>query len=434
MYSCKAESGTRLRPRFLKTAEGVKHFVNFWDTKRNETCSFMEASDGKLRCLPSAVSAAQFSDASCAQPGLVGAGLCGESRYITTSIYPFWCRPFPFYRLGASKPPASPIVYETYDGVCVARDNRGSITMMAEEVVPVEEFVAASLSLGEGHISVPTLLGADGSRVPGCSAELMWDRTLETWCEPQSIDRGRWRCLPEGLSVWRDFVDEACTRPAALVPTGAVCGRKYVAQYPDKVWLRGAPVARHYRVEGGKCVLVRQSQLQMAYEVGAAVELQDVALSAAPGPGNRLTQRRTVAPDGSWIRTWRTSGITFDDREVGLPCRFRRTGDGRLRCVPSYSSEVLTGFADPTCMMPIRVVAVNDSSIPDPTLAVEEPRDMGCEPKPGLYKVGAKTTRRQVFVGNPSACRSRPFSAVTAFILGEEVSPSVLVEGEYVTE
>lgn len=45
-------SGTRLKARYASTADGAKVFVTWFDEKLNIQCDFIEAEDGKTRCLP----------------------------------------------------------------------------------------------------------------------------------------------------------------------------------------------------------------------------------------------------------------------------------------------------------------------------------------------------------------------------------------------
>lgn len=64
-----AESGTRLKARWYVAEDGTRHWAfNWFDSERNEDCSFQPAADGVLRCLPTYPSVgALYSDPACTQ-------------------------------------------------------------------------------------------------------------------------------------------------------------------------------------------------------------------------------------------------------------------------------------------------------------------------------------------------------------------------------
>src|SRR5438105_4184598 len=47
-----ALSGTRLKTQYIQGDDGSRSFLGFFDTQRNEACTFGRAEDGKIRCLP----------------------------------------------------------------------------------------------------------------------------------------------------------------------------------------------------------------------------------------------------------------------------------------------------------------------------------------------------------------------------------------------
>lgn len=62
-------SGTRLKRRVLKGADGSQQFLGWFDTQRNEACNFQDAADGKQRCLPlSTFTGGYYSDPACTNP------------------------------------------------------------------------------------------------------------------------------------------------------------------------------------------------------------------------------------------------------------------------------------------------------------------------------------------------------------------------------
>src|SRR5262249_36764419 len=45
-----AVSGSRLRAKYLTTADGARQFVGWYDSQRKEDCSFDVAEDGQMHC------------------------------------------------------------------------------------------------------------------------------------------------------------------------------------------------------------------------------------------------------------------------------------------------------------------------------------------------------------------------------------------------
>lgn len=65
-----AEDGERIVNRFRVTADGLKRSEGYYDTVRDENCSFLLTEDGAERCLPTAsyLFVGYFSDAACTVP------------------------------------------------------------------------------------------------------------------------------------------------------------------------------------------------------------------------------------------------------------------------------------------------------------------------------------------------------------------------------
>lgn len=63
-------SGTRIKAKWLVTADGARQPNGWYDSMRKEDCGFSPASDGKTRCLPvsSPYHTVVFSDGACTQP------------------------------------------------------------------------------------------------------------------------------------------------------------------------------------------------------------------------------------------------------------------------------------------------------------------------------------------------------------------------------
>lgn len=79
-------SGTRIKMQVLTTPDGAKQFQGWFDTQRNEPCSFAQSADGVTRCIPAVAASTLFADANCSTPAaLLLAPSTGCTSYITTS-------------------------------------------------------------------------------------------------------------------------------------------------------------------------------------------------------------------------------------------------------------------------------------------------------------------------------------------------------------
>lgn len=86
-------SGSRLKVRFLTSADGARQPVGWYDAQLGEPCTPVKASDGKTRCLPLNGSAVYggvyYADADCREPVFFQstAGACDASYgYTTTQV------------------------------------------------------------------------------------------------------------------------------------------------------------------------------------------------------------------------------------------------------------------------------------------------------------------------------------------------------------
>jgi len=79
------QSGTRLRAR-VRSGEGARIFVGWFDTKLNEACAFLPAEDGRIRCLPDNHAFVTYADSACTQPlDVSGLAMAPAPLYGTSS-------------------------------------------------------------------------------------------------------------------------------------------------------------------------------------------------------------------------------------------------------------------------------------------------------------------------------------------------------------
>ena len=78
-------SGSRLKAKFMKAADGARAPIpNIWfDSQRNEDCSFRQAADGTQRCMPNSYAfLLYYSDAACTAPIVYTSAGCTPPPYL----------------------------------------------------------------------------------------------------------------------------------------------------------------------------------------------------------------------------------------------------------------------------------------------------------------------------------------------------------------
>jgi hypothetical protein len=118
-------SGSRIKARVIVSNDGAKSFLGWFDTQRNEACSFMQAGDGKLRCQPYTIMSFQgYLDSNCttkiATPGLSTACMSGSGTYYVALSDSVSCSDIHthIYPVGAKIDPVHYTYYELSDGKC----------------------------------------------------------------------------------------------------------------------------------------------------------------------------------------------------------------------------------------------------------------------------------------------------------------------------
>jgi len=101
-------NGTRLKAKYREGADGSKEFLTYqwWDSGRNEDCTFTATADGSTRCLPQAAGSASayYADSTCSgELALVTLATCSTltSRYVTKFDSTSGCSLARIFGLGA---------------------------------------------------------------------------------------------------------------------------------------------------------------------------------------------------------------------------------------------------------------------------------------------------------------------------------------------
>ncbi|MFN0250031.1 MAG: hypothetical protein ACKV2T_24320 [Kofleriaceae bacterium] len=143
-----AKSGSRIKKKVLSSSDGAKSLHGWFDSQRDEDCTWQVASDGMTRCTPTAVAwGGYFADASCTTPAGYYWANCTPPAYISvtnTTACPANTTTGPtLYMRGA---PIS-TVYSKSGTSCVALTAFGYPAWAAGAVVPATTFQAATIAV-----------------------------------------------------------------------------------------------------------------------------------------------------------------------------------------------------------------------------------------------------------------------------------------------
>lgn len=120
--SAKADptSGSRLKAKYRTADDGSKEYLSslWYDSERQEDCTFATAADGKERCMPSSQATITFfADEACKQPLAVGSASCAPKYALT--FEPSTCSSpvVHVYSIGATTSPSK--LYVSANGTCI---------------------------------------------------------------------------------------------------------------------------------------------------------------------------------------------------------------------------------------------------------------------------------------------------------------------------
>jgi hypothetical protein len=141
-------NGQRLKATYRQGEDGSKEFVAgvWFDSGRNENCSFALASDGKLRCLPNGQATSVYADSQCTTAIVMGpAGCTAPSYAIGMDNTTCGTGGAHVYKIGAAAAPTT--VYASAQGQCFsagpAATGYSYYSVGAE--IPASSFVSANV-------------------------------------------------------------------------------------------------------------------------------------------------------------------------------------------------------------------------------------------------------------------------------------------------
>ena len=142
--------GSRLKPKFRLGEDGAKEYLQglWFDTQRNEDCTFQLASDGQTRCLPKGNTFQYYSDAQCTQAMVLMQSACTTPGYgvsNATTACALDTGGTRVFSVGAAANP--PMIYGKAGSSCFAIGPTSSdyTYFMVGAEVPPSTFVAATV-------------------------------------------------------------------------------------------------------------------------------------------------------------------------------------------------------------------------------------------------------------------------------------------------
>ena len=141
-------SGQRLKATYRQGDDGSKEYVNgvWFDTQRNENCSFAQAADGQLRCLPNGQATTLYSDAACQNAIVMAPAGCATPSYaIGTADTTCGTSGAHIYKIGGAATVTT--IYASAQGQCFSGGPAASgfsfFAVGAE--IPASSFVSATV-------------------------------------------------------------------------------------------------------------------------------------------------------------------------------------------------------------------------------------------------------------------------------------------------
>lgn len=362
-------SGGRLRAEVLRAGDAVR-FEQFFDTKRNESCSFWETSPGEYRCLP-LWTVAKYADGTCGTPAVAHLSSCTpDIGYAAVTVAPTGCTAQ--RRVAAIHPIGDVADGATYeklaDGQCtqVISSEEATRRVLGPEV-PLTEFVkATSVPVNvTAELAVERLFGEDGSEL---TRDRIIDRSRDagcgTWvvgapgatsiaCVPNPPfyafeESGPWANASCSALAARTFAPAGCSPGAVVVRQseidGGACGPRRMSTLHE----RGAALTTHY--EGAECSASSQPPDVDFFAVGP-----ELPASMFPAIDETLFGAGRVR-----VMAYAKAGVelgtsSFYDTMTMRPCVPAPFADKKVRCVPHGARHNVfkDRFKDPSCLQRI---------------------------------------------------------------------------------
>ena len=467
-----AASGTRLRARYV-SGGGARELVGFFDTQRNEECTFQRADDGRWRCVPKASSISAttgtFSDAGCTIPvTAVAQGTCSETTQygFESSFGGSSCIQSPA-QVRKLSPASGTARYVGGPGNCNLQGGGFNTTaswVVIGDVVPWTAFVQGveTSTPGDGVTEI-ALVTSDGAR-----QHLRFHiDSLDADCSYQIMADGVTRCVPEiGGSGEVVYTDSECTTPTYVVDYASSnqCGtEKNLWREPENNTACGGVRAVYSLRDGAgsagdggadetseytRRVTSSDSHTPTctstnAYGYSSGRRRIDANITTSlpttdrvrSGSG-RLVPALVAGPVGGALVAGPVGATLvpgWHDNERDTDCSFALASDGKQRCLPA-AAQATVFFTDAACKAPSLVAVLG---VGGPCTGV--PRfgrvaSATCPPTTRVYALGGSPHDLANASSETSPGRCATFARVNNAYDATEVDPSQFVEGAPETE
>jgi hypothetical protein len=354
-----AESGTRLRARWIDGGGNARAFKGFHDEELDLDCVFERAIDGVVRCLPMVRgTSSYFANDDCTERVQVE-DRCGEYGLASTFERldaPEGCSErygFRIHTIELDEPLGlSTVYYPDGLGGCLP------LTIDGPQVFPmvaIDSAIYASATAvvepGDDRLSQGFLESEDGARMATWPIDDTYGTCIwsgygdDARCVPliptshEQVAYSDATCETLDADLYVDLSGGTCEAPALSRYDSATCGIEYFASEPA--------TADYYR-DGDACA---EGEPDGAVGFGAPLALDDFAPIDALGVGTGRLQVYTFAQAGqAFAQTYLEH---FWDTELEASCEPLEYG-GDLRCVPvDRGAPVGNAYADAACTEPL---------------------------------------------------------------------------------
>jgi|CXWL01.1.fsa_nt_gi hypothetical protein len=425
-------SGTRLKARWVTSADGLKTFQGWKDSARGEDCGWNFTGDGVLRCLPYTNLTDYgdvFSDAACTQAAVLAyTATCvtySTIRKVDSTVCPATTR---FFARGAQ---VSAAVYyrKSSGGTCtsyaISADQQ--LWRVGAELGP-GSFTGGTVSAvqGTGTVGYRRIDAEDGAK----AFRVLEDLASSKHCYTGVASDLQYRCLPNDVAgLGSQYSDGSCTQLVAYTSANACPKPPYASAFDSttcpatvSVYSTGASLSNLYDRSSGSCMAATPWGGYSYYSLGAEVPASSFPI-ATPRDGQsfgRLTQR--LFEYGPQLRLQRD----IYDSSLGRQCYATTAGDGQLRCLPNEDAAVDAYFADAACTQPVAIQYSATGGCP-PRWAARY-NEAECPQRVYAYRLGAQFTGQLYEKPAGGVCVTRASSPNARYwrVTGEEL-PANLV-------
>jgi len=444
-----ARSGTRLKLTYYAFSDGTTQWFGLYDSERKENCTPFDGTwpDGNTYCVPDWSGSVVYSDSKCTSPEIdeyIGSTCASTTqRYVLDQAYDA-CReeylPTHLYLTGAANN-ATTYFVKNFDGTCstvITVDPSFEKVYAISSEVPTTDLVQLQMSApaGDATFGVRSWTSADGAVLP----TLLHDAANNLDCSPQYYGDAATAasCAPTGaFGAFLDH-DNLCKQPALDItstcaappyaytfPSGASCPSDLASYHSVGAKLASPTLFEPF---GTTCSSETASAGDSYYSVGAPLAL--APLQRTPDTDGTHRIQLIHYGDGASLH-FRDPTYLYDSQQNAV-CVPEQLADGTIRCVPTNSTQVTTGFfySDSLCSKPIDVVDIytGPSTCAPPTLPVYVRKYLpttGCTANFELHQ--PTTELGSLFYKNGTTCTKYTPSEEVLYGVGPAISTSDFV-------